>query len=474
MNATVSRTRASLLIVLLGGTLGWIFFIAGTYGDLVLRNRYTADELYGNEPVSLVYPSKYFTFLAVAALAVATLIAKRRLLRAQETAGSGRFHASVLIFTNVAMIVSLALAAVAGVSVFMSGFFNGFQTTEALPRVLDVYVPILLYTALLVGVILTGFVFLRHPAPPATAHHETAHALSSDSAPTESSRSLGFAYAIPIIAAAIALILGLIVYDITKTAPEVWIWVIIVSIVALGVVLGTRSARHAADTAHPGESDTSHAPDVTVGAINLNLVLSVVFAVVVSIMALGYGTSAVNSLQSQTYASLYVHDKEWVGIEGETDSRQITELTIQADGSGLEPASTATVTITPGNVGVSELTVDRTGYTYLEATEMPELDEGDYALTFAFTNEQGDAQSLALDFSVDNTGLVTFPDGAQTWYDTEKSTLLPMTFSWVLSDLLPAFLLWVLAMLVIYLTLSLRNNMPISQAPAGSAPSLTP
>ena len=456
MNPAVQRTRSSLIIVLTGGTLGWLFFVAGTYFDMLLVDGYTTDELWGDDPVSLVYPSKYLILAAIASLAFAALVAKRRILgdaADTEPGASHGFRTSVLTFANVAMIVALALSAFAGVGVFMSGFFDGSPDVQPLVRVLDVYLPIILYTALLVTVILAGFVFLRHPETVHVAPAQSPVTTPTPIAPAET-RALAFAYAVPIIAAAIALILGLIVYDITKTALEVWIWVFIVAIVATGIIVGTRLARTATDRAATSPGDTHHS-GVTVGAVNLNLVLSVVFAVAVTIMALGYGASATSQLQSNTYASISVHDTDM--IEVDVEGLPIDRLSVQADGSDLERSSTITVTLTPGDEVLLEETVDRSGYVYVETT-IGDLDAGDYTLTFDYTNGQGVAESVSLDFAVADEGATTFADGPQNWSDDESSKLLPATFGWVMSDLFPAFILWVLSMLVIYLTLTVRNR----------------
>ena len=55
-------------------------------------------------------------------------------------------------------------------------------------------------------------------------------------------RSLAWAYSAPILAIAAALIFGLI-YDITQTALEAWIWVVVRALVAAGIIAGTLFSR---------------------------------------------------------------------------------------------------------------------------------------------------------------------------------------------------------------------------------------
>ncbi len=99
-------------------------------------------------------------------------------------------------------------------------------------------------------------------------------------------KALGLGYAIPIIAAAIAVIFGLVVYDVTGTSLEAWVWVIIQVIIAAGIILGTRYARLAkAEKPSAPKPRTAWAS----GAWNLNFVLSIVFGAVVSVMALSSG-----------------------------------------------------------------------------------------------------------------------------------------------------------------------------------------
>ena len=120
---------------------------------------------------------------------------------------------------------------------FMGAFGYSSSTAEnALVRILDVYLPILLATAMVVFVILKAFVFRQ-------GEHQDGE--KDKRGLTETQKSLGLGYAMPIIATAVAIIFGLIVYDVTKTTLQVWVWVLIQVIVVAGVIQGTRFASKA-------------------------------------------------------------------------------------------------------------------------------------------------------------------------------------------------------------------------------------
>jgi hypothetical protein len=99
------------------------------------------------------------------------------------------------------------------------------------------------------------------------------------------------------LATAVAIIFGLGVYDVTRTNLQVWVWVIIIAIVAAGVVFGTRfSAKAKSAKPAPPKPRTA----LAVGASNLNLVLSIIFGSVVTIMAFSFGADAISKLQTWT------------------------------------------------------------------------------------------------------------------------------------------------------------------------------
>ena len=187
-------------------------------------------------------------------------------------------------FTNFTVIVALVAGSVFAIGNFL-GAFNTFINREEnlVVRLFDVYVPILLATGLVVFILLRAFVFRKAVVKGAKR-----------TGMSESEKALGLGYAVPIIFTAIAIIFGLVVYDVTRTDLEVWVWVIIQVIIVSGILLGTRFSTKAKSA-----KQVAPRPRATLaaGAANLNFVLSIVFGVTVSIMSFGFGAAAIERLR---------------------------------------------------------------------------------------------------------------------------------------------------------------------------------
>jgi heme/copper-type cytochrome/quinol oxidase subunit 2 len=229
--------------------------------------------------------SVYLMLLGITGVAVASLLGQRIAL-ALRMANDSPLALSAHRFNNLFVILSLVAGAVFAIGNFL-GAFNTYDSRDASPlvRIFGVYVPIVLATALVVVVILFAFVF-RKDAPD-IAHEER------DEERARLQRAVGLAYASPIIGTAIAIIFGLVVYDTTRTTLDVWIWVIIQAIIATSIIIGTRFASEARSSKpiEPKPRRTGTA------AVNLNLVLSIVFGAAVTIMAFTFGFAAIESLR---------------------------------------------------------------------------------------------------------------------------------------------------------------------------------
>ena len=186
------------------------------------------------------------------------------------------------------------IIALAGGAIFaLANFFGAFGGTTAegnlTERLLGVYLPIVLATALVVTTLLFAFVVRKDKVDAGSA---------ADKGLDARQKALALGYAIPIIAAAVAVIFGLVVYDITGTSLEAWVWVIIQVIIAAGIILGTRYARLAkAEKPAPPKPRTAWAS----GAWNLNFVLSIVFGAVVSVMAFTFGIGSFEELRDYKF-----------------------------------------------------------------------------------------------------------------------------------------------------------------------------
>jgi heme/copper-type cytochrome/quinol oxidase subunit 2 len=266
-------------------TTWWLFMIA----QLVELN--TPQPTYNNQGVQIssgaFHLSGYLFLLGIAATAVASLIGQTWAIRAREANAENVLLArSAHRFANLMVILSLVAGVIFVIGTFM-GAFNSYSARDEdlIVRLVDVYIPIILGTALVVWLLLRAFVSREHEK----------NADGSKAKMSARQKALTLGYVVPILATAFAIILGLAVYDITKTALQVWVWVIIVLIVALGVIAGTRFA---AQAKFAKQEKPKPKTALAAGAGTLNFVLSIVFGGVVGIMAFSFGSSAVSKLQT--------------------------------------------------------------------------------------------------------------------------------------------------------------------------------
>jgi heme/copper-type cytochrome/quinol oxidase subunit 2 len=285
MSETRTAKRA-IQLPLIGVAFLWVMMMLAQFVDL-----YTPMPQYDDttgerlaQSIQLQW-SVYLILIGITGVAIASLLGQRIALIVREEKDSA-MALSAHRFTNLFVILSLVAGAVYAIGNFI-GAFNTYDSREASPfvRIVGVYIPIVLATALVVYLILAAFVF-RKDAPD-ISHEE------KDEERKKLQRAIGLAYAVPIIGTAIAIIFGLVVYDTTRTTLDVWIWVIIQAIIATSIIIGTGFASKAKSSKplQPKPKRTGTA------AVNLNLVLSIVFGVVVTVMAFTFGFSAIEDLR---------------------------------------------------------------------------------------------------------------------------------------------------------------------------------
>lgn len=283
---TAQSSRWSLRIPLIGAAISWLLIMASAYSDLLLPITRYDDQGMWIEPEPTVKLSTYLLLIAVLIFSAAAVSGQRLALRIRLNAADDPLARAAHRFNNLAVIVALAAGAVYAIGTFLASFniFGGRDAGLGI-RFFGVYLPIVLATALVVVTLLLAFVLRKDtPGMPETE-------LASERSKLQ--RSIGLAYATPVIGTAIAIIFGLVVFDITRTTLTVWIWVIIQVIIATSIILGTRFAA-AARMAKPRPPRPRN---FAAAAINLNLVLSIVFGVVVAILSINYGLNAINELQ---------------------------------------------------------------------------------------------------------------------------------------------------------------------------------
>lgn len=262
----------------------WFSFMAAIY--IGIRNpqvRYT-DQGQAIYPDPYVQMQTYVFLLGITVFALVALWSLRKAVSmrvAQESLLARASHR----FNNLAVILSLLAGAIFAIGNFL-GAWQSYEPVDepVVIRLLNVYVPIILATALVVFVLLFAFVF-RKDAPDIPEGEK-------DEDRAKLQRAVGLAYAAPIIGTAIAIIFGLTVYDITKTDLDTWIWVVIQVIIASSIIIGTRFAA-SARKARPLPPRERRAG---VAAVSLNFVLSIIFGAVVLIMSFTLGAQAVDSL----------------------------------------------------------------------------------------------------------------------------------------------------------------------------------
>ena len=274
----IRSAKRAIIFPLVGLAIAWVFFMVGIFTDqLVMVEQYAIDDFSEQE----LRWSTYLYLIGISAVSVASLLGQRTALTLRNNEDFPLARAAHR-FANLGIILSLLAGAIFAIGNFLGAFGGYDRDAPGLVRIFGVYVPIVLATALVVTILLLGFVF-REDAP------DLKNEKDEDLAKKQ--RAVGLAYATPILGTAIAILFGLAVYDITRTTLDVWIWVIIQLIIALSILIGTRFAAKAKLVA---VEPKPRKPGVA--AVSLNFVLSILFGVVVTIMAFSYGGSAIDSL----------------------------------------------------------------------------------------------------------------------------------------------------------------------------------
>ena len=295
----LESAKLALIVPLAGVLVAWALMAVAMFVGLYER-RYGYASLPETQEVRW---SVYLLLAAIAAIALGALWGQRKalLLRA-EPATDNNLARAVHRFNNLVIWIGLGLGVVFAFGNFMSAFnqYNG-RDAAILNRILGVYLPILLATALVVTVILRAFVFRTDGEE---IDHEDEEAKA---AARLRRRNLGLGYAIPILTTAFAIVVGLLIYDATGTNLQTWVWVFIQAIVIFGIVAGTRFANRAKVGETVLAKPRAMFASLAAGASNLNFVLSIAFAGVVSIISVSSTAQAVDKLYN--YGAFDVNGK---------------------------------------------------------------------------------------------------------------------------------------------------------------------
>ena len=231
----IKLSKQAILTPLSGTAVGWTLFMFAIYSDLFVVPLYDSEGMYLGE-TPMVKLSTYLYLTGVVVFGLLALRGQQMALHARELAGlDAALPRAAHRFTNLAVVISLVAGSFYAIGNFLNAFTSfGNDNVNLLVRLFDVYVPIVLATVLVIYILLRAFVYRKQ-----TVKEAKKKGLS------DSEKALGLGYAIPILFTAVAIIFGLVVYDITRTDLEVWVWVVIQVIIAVGVLLGTRFSSRA-------------------------------------------------------------------------------------------------------------------------------------------------------------------------------------------------------------------------------------
>ncbi len=270
------NVRLGLVLPLVGVTVAWLSMMVATFLDLGIN--------YGGYYDRPEVRVSTYVVLGGFALASGLVLWGFRLVDAEHVSrGDVPLVRAAYRFGGLMVVLALVADVIFAFATFLSSFDMGMRGNATLEgRMLGVYLPILLDAVLVVLVLLASTIW-RKSSPVENA--------GSGMSATQKALALG--YAVPVIGAAIAIIIGLAVYDFQRQSIQNWTWVVIQTILGVAIVLGTRFAAKARMA-----TPVVRAPKVAgaAGAVRLNYVLSLVFAGVVSVMAFALGAGAVNGL----------------------------------------------------------------------------------------------------------------------------------------------------------------------------------
>ena len=273
------NVRLGLVLPLVGVTVAWLSMMIATFMDL----GYNYITYFQRPEVRLS------TYVVLAGFAVASglVLWGFRLADGEHVSrGDVPLVRAVYRFGGLMIVLALAADTVFAFVTFLTSLDMSASRGSATlyGRTMGVYVPILLDTALVVLVLLA-----------ATIWRKSSPVESEGSGISATQKALALGYAVPVIGAALAIIIGLAVFDFQRQSIQNWAWVVIQAILGIAIIFGTRFAAKARMA-----TPVVRAPKVAgaAGAVRLNYVLSLVFAGVVSFMSFGFGTGAISSLAS--------------------------------------------------------------------------------------------------------------------------------------------------------------------------------
>jgi len=288
------QSRNSVIATLIGLNATWVIFWFANLASH--RENLLQTDASGNWIGAPEIRLSTFLYLAgIAVFAIVASIAQHQAEVQVLAAGEGdRASQAAFRFTSLAVIIGLVAGAIFAIITFMGSFqsFSNQQVT-LVGRLVGTYLPIVLATILEIFVLLRATVFRKSST-------ETKDASGKMS---KQQRAMVLGYSLPIVATALGIIIGLAFWDIQGQSLDAWVWVLIQALIAAGIVQGTRFAMASKSTDATPPKPRNRA-GAAVGAVNLNYVLSVVFAGVVSVMSFAMSGDSFGMLGSEPYKGM--------------------------------------------------------------------------------------------------------------------------------------------------------------------------
>jgi hypothetical protein len=206
------KLRLALIAPLAGLMVTWSLFMVAHYFELSWDYNYTG--------------LKWTVYLYLAGIVVVALKSGWA-FRVADVAHAAGFTGSraVYRFAGLSVVLSLVAGAVFALGTFMSSFGSVWTGAN---KFLEVYLPIILVTAVVVLVLLSATVYRKSEAEPGAPKDPR-------------KKALGLAWSLPIIGTALALIIGMMAYG-GQQKIQSWVWVFIQAIILVSIVLGTHFA----------------------------------------------------------------------------------------------------------------------------------------------------------------------------------------------------------------------------------------
>ncbi len=283
------KMRGAVLLPLIGLNVTWVIFWFGNWASH-LESRAQTDAS-GNWVGAQEVSASTFLYLAgIAAFAVISSIAQRMADAEHFASPDSKVAHAAFRFASLAVILSLVAGAIFAITTFLASFDN-YRVADPTPggRFFGTYLPIILATALEIWVLLRATVYRK----------SNRIDVAEGSKASAQQRAMILGYSLPVLATALGIIIGLVFWDIQGRSLDTWVWVLIQALIAVGIVLGTRFAM--ASKSAQAEPKPRMRNAAALGAVNLNYVLSIVFAAVVTLMSFAMSADSFGVLGSEMY-----------------------------------------------------------------------------------------------------------------------------------------------------------------------------